>query len=82
MLLDSDMSFNQARHTVKLDMGLVDHPVVYALEQPDASHLVLTPTGNDARSESVLTLVRVPLPTHYPLLDRGFHLVIERMFLR
>jgi hypothetical protein len=81
-LLDGDIHFNQAKHTVKLDMGLVDHPVVYALEQPDASHLVLTPTGNDTRTESVLTLVRIPLPTHYPLLDRGFHLVIGRMVLR
>lgn len=81
-LLDADINFNQATHTVKLDMGLIDHPVVYALEQPDASHLVLTPTGNDTRTQSVLTLVRVPLPTHYPLLDRGFHLVIEKMLLR
>jgi hypothetical protein len=82
MLLDADIHFNQATHTVKLDMGLVDHPVVYALGQPDASHLVLTPTGNDNRTESVLTLARIPLPTHYPLLDRGSHLVIERMLLR
>jgi hypothetical protein len=81
-LLDGDIHFNQARHTVKLDMGLADHPIVYALEQPNASHLVLTPTGNDARTESVLTLDRVPLPTHYPLLDRGVHLVVERMLLR
>ena len=68
------MSFNVSQHTVQLDMHLVDHPVVYALDQLDNSHLMLTPTGNDARTESVLTLVRIPLPTHYPLLDRGFHL--------
>lgn len=82
MLLDGDIDFNEARRTVNLDMGLVDHPVVYGLEQPDASHLVLTPTGDDTRSESVLTFARIPLPTHYPLLDRGFHLVEERMLLR
>jgi hypothetical protein len=81
-LLDADIHFNQTRHTVKLDMGLVDHPIIYALDQPDASHFVLTPTGKDTQTESVLTLVRIPLPTHYPLLDRGHHLVVERMLLR
>ncbi len=82
MLLDADIHFNQTRHTVKLDMGLVDHRIAYAMEQADASHLVLTPTGNDTRTEMVLTLFRIPLPTHYPLLDSGTHLVDERMHLR
>jgi hypothetical protein len=81
-LLDGDIHFNQARHTVRLDMGLMDHPIVYALEQPDATHLALTPTGNDTQTASVLTLVRIPLPAHYPLLDRGVHLVVEKMVLR
>jgi len=39
--------------------------------------MVLTPTGNDAKTAGTLTLVRVPLPSHYPLQDRGFHFVNE-----
>jgi hypothetical protein len=81
-LLDGDVRFNPAVHTVKLDMGLVDHPILYTLQQPDASHLALTPIGTDTQTASALTLVRIPLPTHYPLLDRGPRLVINRMVLR
>ncbi len=57
-------------------VGSSDH-TTYAIAQPDPTHLVLTPTGNDAKTVGTLTLTRVPLPTHYPLLDRGFHLVNE-----
>ena len=81
-LLDGDVRLNPAVHTVKLDMGLVDHPILYTLQQPDASHLALTPIGTDTQTASALTLVRIPLPTHYPLLDRGPRLVINRMVLR
>ena len=48
--------------------------VTYAITQPDASHLILTPTDSTANT---LRLTRVPLPAHYPLLERGFHLVNE-----
>ena len=46
----------------------------FAITQPDAAHLVLTPTTGVA---SELRLTRVPLPAHYPLQERGFHLVNE-----
>jgi hypothetical protein len=52
-------------------------PITYAMTQPDPTHLVLTPTGKDAKNDGTLTLARVPLPSHYPLEDRGFHFVNE-----
>jgi hypothetical protein len=51
--------------------------IVYEMQQPDPLHLTLTPTGDDAKTAGTLTLTRIPLPTHYPLLDRGFHFVNE-----
>ena len=64
-------------HTLILGSAGLDHPIVYAIAQPDPAHLVLTPNGKDNKGDAVLTLTRVPLPTHYPLLDRGFHWVNE-----
>lgn len=49
----------------------------YTFSQPDSSHLVLIPIGNDSANRATLHLTRVLLPTSYPLLDRGFHLVSE-----
>ena len=49
--------------------------VTFAISQPDASHLVLTPIAGQSTGE--LRLTRVPLPSHYPLLERGFHLINE-----
>jgi hypothetical protein len=38
---------------------------------------VLTPTGENASADGTLHLSHIPLPSHYPLLDRGFHLINE-----
>jgi hypothetical protein len=66
------------KHTLQLFVNGHDgDPPLYALAQPDPNHLVLTPTGKDAKNDGTLNLTRVPLPTHYPLLDRGFHFVNE-----
>jgi hypothetical protein len=65
------------KHTLQLFSTGHDGAPVYAATQPDPSHLLLTPTGKDAKNDGVLTLARVPLPTHYPLEDRGFHWVNE-----
>jgi hypothetical protein len=51
-----------------------EDPIVYSFSQPDPAHLVLTPTDG---VNGTLHLTRVPLPTHYPLLERGFHFVNE-----
>jgi hypothetical protein len=50
--------------------------LVYSFDQPDAMHLILKPSANDAAT-GALYLERVLLPDRYPLLDRGFHLVNE-----
>jgi hypothetical protein len=68
-------SVDDKKHTARL--GLNGNAFTYAMQQPDAAHLVLTPTGNDAKTTATLTLTRVPLPQHYPLLERGFHFVNE-----
>jgi hypothetical protein len=66
------------KHTLQLfSVGHDGAPPLYAVTQPNPSQLVLTPTGNDAKNDGALTLTRVPLPSHYPLQDRGFHWVNE-----
>jgi hypothetical protein len=65
------------KHTLQLFSAGHDGAPVYAMSQPDPLHLVLTPTGKQAKTASVLVLTRVPLPSHYPLLERGFHFVNE-----
>jgi hypothetical protein len=65
------------KHTVRIGSAFMDHPIAYAMAQPDATHMILTPTDKDAKTASVLALRRVPLPSHYPLLERGFHFVNE-----
>jgi hypothetical protein len=64
------------KHTLFLATEAND-PVTYAMTQPDPTHLILKPTGDAAKTAGTLTLVRVPLPSHYPLEDRGFHFVNE-----
>jgi hypothetical protein len=65
-------------HKHTLNVFSIGHGgVTYSVTQPDPAHLTLTPTGNDAKTEPTLQLTRVPLPTHYPLEDRGFHWINE-----
>jgi hypothetical protein len=71
------MNFDDKKHTLDFGSEFTDHPMVFAVSQPDAMHVVLTPTGDGAKTDPVLTLTRIPLPQHYPLLDRGFHFVNE-----
>jgi hypothetical protein len=54
----------------------------YTIATPDAAHLILTPTGNDAKTASTLTLTLVSPPNGYPLLHRGFHWVSEYPYQR
>jgi len=66
------------KHTIQLFcLGHEGPPPLYAMTQPDPTHWILTPTGKDAKNDGTLTLLRVPLPSHYPLEDRGFHFVNE-----
>jgi len=69
-------NYDEKKHTLMI-ASEVGGPIVYNIQQPDPSHMILTPTGDAAKTASTLTLTRVPLPTHYPLEDRGFHLINE-----
>ncbi len=76
----SSVQVGQQDHSFILDSGWFDGTRFqgrYTFAQPDASHLVLAPTGEDAKTHGILSLTRVPLPDRYPLLERGFHWVNE-----
>jgi hypothetical protein len=71
-------NLDDKKHTLQLFCSGHDGPPpAYTMNQLDSSHLILTPTGKDTKNDGILTLARVPLPSHYPLLDRGFHFVNE-----
>ena len=80
------MKPDPAAHTIRLGV-YVGAPVVFSVQTPDANHAVLTtvpPKADGKNAEAVkkfkpatLTLTRIPVPSHYPLLDRGFHWVNE-----
>jgi hypothetical protein len=77
-------------HTVRINC-YTSRPVTYAWQMPDLDHLILTSTPPEKplpkakeKSETkpapafipaVITMTRVSVPAHYPLLERGFHLV-------
>jgi hypothetical protein len=75
VLWRADFEVDNKQHTLHLFQP--GHPILYNLVAPDPAHLVLTPTGEHTSVDGTLHLSRVPLPTHYPLLDRGFHLINE-----
>lgn len=70
--------YDATQHTVGI-MSPGRLPMPYTLAQPDATHLVLTP---QIANEPTLSLTRVPLPSTYPLYDRGFHFINEWGFER
>jgi hypothetical protein len=83
MLRDSDSilwragtDFDDKKHTLTLYASR-DNPYDFTFSQPDATHMLLAPTGQDAETTPTLTLTHIPLPNHYPLQDRGFHWVNE-----
>lgn len=75
VLWRADFEVDEKKHTLHLSQD--GHSILYNLAAPDPAHLVLTPTGEHASAGGTLHLSRIPLPTHYPLLDRGFHLINE-----
>ena len=77
VLWRAGVHIDEKTHTLRIGSEILDHPIVYAMAQPDPARIILTPTGSDANSAGTITLTRVPLPTHYPLLERGFHFVNE-----
>jgi hypothetical protein len=75
VLWRSGTDFNDKKHTLDLYVG--DSAFNFTLAQSDPTHVLLTPTGKDAKTTPTLALTRVPLPAHYPLQERGFHWVNE-----
>ena len=76
----SSVQVSQQDHSFLLSSGWFDGTRFqgrYTFAQPDAYHLVLTPVGDEAKTHGTLSLTRVLLPHHYPLLERGFHWVNE-----
>ena len=66
-------TYNDAHHSITV-MNAARYPVPYTITQPDPSHLLLEPAHPNS---PVLHLTRVPLPDHYSLYERGFHLTNE-----
>ncbi len=54
-------------------------PLTFNYSQPDPSHLVLTPAGDNSTKEEIY-LTSVPLSDRYLLLNRGFRMVNEWPF--
>lgn len=56
--------------------------ITYSVATPKPRHLILTPTGSEAKSASTLALTLVTPPGGYLLLTRGFHWVTEYSYER
>jgi hypothetical protein len=72
---------NFAQNTIQVSIE-TRPDITYTWQMPDPNHLTLTslpPNPKPAQpfTPDTLTFTRTPIPTHYPLLDRGFHFVNE-----
>jgi hypothetical protein len=91
------VNLDAKKHTVRLNCYFIHGPTNYAWQLSDPSHLTLTTVPPDASkpgdkrksakpaapfTPAVLTLTRTPTPTHYPLLERGFHWISEWRYER
>jgi hypothetical protein len=63
------------KHTFELAFN--DTDITFDLPHPPPPPPPPPPHPPDAKTTPTLTLTRVPLPTHYPLQERGFHWVNE-----
>jgi hypothetical protein len=83
VLWRTELEPNFAQHT--LQVSLWTRPrITYSWQMPDPNHLTLTslpPEKPDPKARpftpDTLTFTRTPIPSHYPLLDRGFHFINE-----
>jgi hypothetical protein len=85
-------NLNAEKHTVGIGCYFIGPPTDYAWQLSDPDHLTLTsmppqpakpdPNSKPAPPKTVLTLTRTPTPSHYPLLERGFHLINEWRYER
>ena len=73
--------YDDAKHTLWI-VWVGQGDVLYDVHWSDPSHLVLSPAAGGTKNGYTLHLTRIPLPQHYPLLERGSHLVNEWPFER
>jgi hypothetical protein len=87
----SGVNLNLKKHTVRISCYFIGAPTNYIWQLSDADHLILTsiPPKPDPKHKpdapftpAVITLTRTPVPTHYPLLERGFHFISEWRYER
>jgi hypothetical protein len=76
MLWRTSIAIDAAKHTAAIH-SYAYQGGDYTFAQPDASHLILTPSGKDAAARGTLYLARIPLPATYPLLTRHRHWINE-----
>jgi hypothetical protein len=76
MLWRTSVAINAVKHTVEIS-SYAYQGGDYTFLQPDASHLILSPSGKDALARGTLYLTRIPLPASYPLLTRHRHWINE-----
>ena len=80
MLWRAQARIDLAKRTLTLGSAYLDgerFAATYKMTHLDAKQLILEPVGDVATINGTMTLSRVPLPTHYPLLERKFHWVNE-----
>jgi hypothetical protein len=91
------VNLDPRKHTVRIKCYFIGPPTNYAWQFSDSNHLILTSVPPDTPkpdpkhgpaktaapfSPAILTLTRTPTPTHYPLLERGFHFINEWRYER
>jgi hypothetical protein len=88
------VNLDDKKHTVRINCYFIGPPTNYSWLLSDPDHLVLTavppePPKPDSNrkpaapfSPAILTLTRIPTPSHYPLLERGFHFISEWRYER
>lgn len=67
-------TYDDRAHTLEIQPIGLAQPTLYAIAQPDPTHLTLTSLRGQPGK---LTLSRIPTPATYPLLQRGFHWINE-----
>lgn len=88
------VDLNAEKKTVGINCYFIGAPTSYTYQLSDPNHVTLTsvppdPPKPDLKrkpappySPAVLTLTRIPTPSHYPLLERGFHFINEWRYER
>jgi hypothetical protein len=75
------ININPTAHTIEI--YIQNKYATYTWQMPDPNHVILTSLPPEKSKPAApftadtLTFTRTPIPTHYPLLDRGFHFVNE-----